>query len=139
VEKEVESLLATTIDPKERIRLLALDLEAVCNNGESKGTQFLGALMERLGPVRASLVSHEGGMKVLDAKMQEGGIHLVLDLEGACLACGASPGTLIAIRDDLEADAQIASVSFSRTAISAMPEIVRAWFEAEGDVQIVDV
>ena len=42
-----------------------------------------------------SLEEHEKG----DATLS-----LVIDLDGACVACGAAPGTLKGIQDDLLAD-----------------------------------
>ena len=73
---------------------------------------IIPALLSRLGPVRAALDGHGGGISLTSKSVQNDGLHLVLDLTGACLSCGAAPGTLQGVKTDLEADEEIAKVSF---------------------------
>ena len=48
-------------------------------------------------------------------EMHSGGsaLSLILDLDGACVSCGAAPGTLKGIQDDLLMDQEVIAVRFT--------------------------
>ena len=62
------------------------------------------SLLARLGQVRAALDGHGGGISVTSFVKEDDGYYFVLDLTGACLSCGAAPGTLQGVKNDLEND-----------------------------------
>ena len=62
---------------------------------------------------------------------------LVLDLSGACLACGAAPGTLEGIKSDLENDGQISRIRFSEKLLQTFDEISREFVEKHSQVEFV--
>jgi Fe-S cluster biogenesis protein NfuA len=69
----------------------------------------------------------------------ESGLRFVLDLTGACLTCGAAPGTLEGVRNDLEADSEIESIQFSTALLDTFDELGREFILAHGNVEFVDV
>ena len=89
-------------NPEEEDRLRNLRLSDILES------DFLvPALLARLGDVRAALDGHGGGVSVDTVERTASGLSFVLDLTGACLSCGAAPGTLQGIKTDLEADSEI--------------------------------
>ena len=70
---------------------------------------------------------------------QNGVLDLVLDLTGACLSCGAAPGTLEGVKHDLEADDEVASVRFSSALLDTFDELGREFILAHGKVEFVDI
>jgi Fe-S cluster biogenesis protein NfuA len=64
-------------------------------------------------------------------------IDFVLDLTGACLSCGAAPGTLDGIKADLEADAEINVVRYSSKLLDTFDELGREFILAHGNVEFV--
>ena len=97
------------------------------------------ALCARLGAVRAALDGHGGGIAVARKEATKTGLRLVLDLTGACLTCGAAPGTLEGVRNDLEADSEIESIQFSTALLDTFDELGREFILAHGNVEFVDV
>ncbi|MAH90651.1 MAG: hypothetical protein CMA11_02670 [Euryarchaeota archaeon] len=95
------------------------------------------ALLSRLGPVRAALDGHGGGISLTSKSVQNDGLHLVLDLTGACLSCGAAPGTLQGVKTDLEADEEIAKVSFCSSLLDTFDDLGREFILAHGKVDFV--
>ena len=95
------------------------------------------ALLSRLGPVRAALDGHGGGISLTSKNVQSDGLHLVLDLTGACLSCGAAPGTLQGVKTDLEADEEIAKVSFCSSLLDTFDDLGREFILAHGKVDFV--
>jgi Fe-S cluster biogenesis protein NfuA len=95
------------------------------------------ALLSRLGPVRAALDGHGGGISLTSKNVQNDGLHLVLDLTGACLSCGAAPGTLQGVKSDLEADEEIAKVSFCSSLLDTFDDLGREFILAHGKVDFV--
>tara|TARA_Y100000768_G_C23979481_1_gene684912 strand:- start:2445 stop:2882 length:438 start_codon:yes stop_codon:yes gene_type:complete len=95
------------------------------------------ALLARLGQVRAALDGHGGGIEVTSSEVKNDGMHLVLDLTGACLSCGAAPGTLQGVKDDLENDDEIAKVSFCSSLLDTFDELGREFILAHGQVDFV--
>ena len=95
------------------------------------------ALLARLGQVRAALDGHGGGISVTSSQNKEDGMHLILDLTGACLSCGAAPGTLQGVKNDLERDDEIAKVSFCSSLLDTFDELGREFILAHGEVDFV--
>ena len=98
-------------------------------------------MLARLGSVRAALDGHGGGIKVdshviLNAE-EEPTFDFVLDLTGACLSCGAAPGTLDGIKADLEADDEISNIRFSSKLLDTFDELGREFILAHGNVEFV--
>ena len=60
--------------------------------------EMVPALLARLGQVRAALDGHGGGISVTSSIKEDDGYYFVLDLTGACLSCGAAPGTLQGVK-----------------------------------------
>jgi len=98
-------------------------------------------LLARLGSVRAALDGHGGGIKVesyeilmIDDKQV---VDFVLDLTGACLSCGAAPGTLDGIKADLESDDEINIIRYSSKLLDTFDELGREFILAHGNVEFV--
>ena len=89
MEAEAARRVAETTDPAEEERLRNLSLFDV-----HESEHFVPALLARLGAVRAALDGHGGGIAVSQTELIDNQLDLVLDLTGACLSCGAAPGTL---------------------------------------------
>ena len=53
--------------------------------------------------------------------------------------CGAAPGTLEGVRNDLEADAEIERIRFSSSLLDTFDELGREFILAHGNVEFVDV
>ena len=60
-----------------------------------------------------------------------------MDLTGACLSCGAAPGTLQGIKADLEKDEEIESVKFSAKLLDTFDDLGREFILAHGNVEFV--
>ena len=60
-----------------------------------------------------------------------------MDLTGACLSCGAAPGTLDGIKADLEADSEISNVRFSSKLLDTFDELGREFILEYGNVEFV--
>ena len=104
------------------------------------GNEFVPALLSRLGDVRAALDGHGGGIDVtsLDWAEDDGTqLDLVLDLTGACLSCGAAPGTLEGVKTDLEGDDEISRIRFSSALLDTFDELGREFILAHGAVEFV--
>jgi Fe-S cluster biogenesis protein NfuA len=126
-------------DPVEIARLEARSLVELV---ESEDSDLIPALMARLGPVRAALDGHGGGLVVTEAEIEEmysGGsaLSLVLDLDGACVSCGAAPGTLKGIQDDLLMDSEVIAVRFSVAMLEWFDELQRDFVLKHGGVVFV--
>ena len=64
-------------------------------------------------------------------------MYIVLDLTGACLSCGAAPGTLEGVKTDLEADDEIAKISFCSSLLDTFDDLGREFILAHGKVDFV--
>mgnify|MGYP001214992898 CR=1 FL=1 len=95
------------------------------------------ALLARLGSVRAALDGHGGGISVTSKEVNENQFSLVLDLTGACLSCGAAPGTLQGVKDDLESDPEISKISFCSSLLDTFDELGREFILSHGMVDFV--
>lgn len=104
------------------------------------GKEFVPALLSRLGDVRAALDGHGGGIAVTSLEWAEDDgaqLDLVLDLTGACLSCGAAPGTLEGVKTDLEGDEEISRIRFSSALLDTFDELGREFILAHGAVEFV--
>ena len=136
IAEEAEKRIAESTNPEEEARLKR---ESVLNLVE--GDDFVPALLARLGPVRAALDGHGGGIAVqsyheefIDGMTQ---LDLVLDLTGACLSCGAAPGTLDGIKADLEGDDEVLRIRYSKNLLDTFDELGREFILAHGNVEFV--
>tara|TARA_B100001939_G_C16820430_1_gene564095 strand:+ start:237 stop:716 length:480 start_codon:yes stop_codon:yes gene_type:complete len=141
MQKEAEKRVLEANDPKELDRLRSLSLIELV---ESNHSDLTPALMARLGPVRAALDGHGGGLILASSeieKMHNGSnaLSLVIDLDGACVSCGAAPGTLKGIQDDLLMDDEVVAVRFSSQMLEWFDELQREFVLLHGGVSFVEV
>ena len=141
MQKEAEKRVLEANDPKELDRLRSLSLIELV---ESNHSDLIPALMARLGPVRAALDGHGGGLILASSeieKMHNGSnaLSLVIDLDGACVSCGAAPGTLKGIQDDLLMDDEVVAVRFSSQMLEWFDELQREFVLLHGGVSFVEV
>ena len=139
ITRESERRVLESNDPLENRRLLSLSLIRLVESGDD---ELVPALMSRLGPVRSALEGHGGGLLVSDSAVEtlnsgKLALSLVLDLDGACVSCGAAPGTLSGIQDDLMADEEIASIKFNSSMLDWFDEIQREFLLKHGGVTFV--
>ena len=114
MKSEANRILEEKLDPSEVSRLSSLSLISLF---ESDDPSLIPALMARLGPVRAALEGHGGGLVLARGKIElrnngTPSLSLVIGLDGACISCGAAPGTLKGIQDDLLSDDAVDSIRF---------------------------
>jgi len=100
--------------------------------------------MARLGPVRAALDGHGGSLVVAsveETNNASGGtaLALVIDLDGACVSCGAAPGTLQGIQDDLLHDVEVISIKFSSSMLDWFDDLQREFVLKHGGVTFVEL
>ena len=141
MQKEAEKRVLEANDPEELDRLRSLSLIELV---ESNHSDLIPALMARLGPVRAALDGHGGGLILASSeieKMHNGSnaLSLVIDLDGACVSCGAAPGTLKGIQDDLLMDDEVVAVRFSSQMLEWFNELQREFVLLHGGVSFVEV
>ena len=134
MQEEANRRIAEQTDAEEEERLRNTRIT------DSVGTEHIvPVLLSRLGSVRAALDGHGGGIAVSMWDKGESGFNFVLDLTGACLSCGAAPGTLQGVRNDLEEDSEIDHIRFSSTLLDTFDELGREFILAHGNVEFVDV
>ena len=134
MEEEAARRVADATNPEEEERLRNLPLRSAVGTDH-----YVPALLSRLGAVRAALDGHGGGIAVSQTVDAEQGLNLVLDLTGACLSCGAAPGTLEGVKNDLEADGEIMRIRFSSALLDTFDELGREFILAHGKVEFVDM
>ena len=133
MEEEAKRRIAEQTDTQEEERLRNTRLEDVVET-----EHIVPVLLSRLGTVRAALDGHGGGIAVAQWERVANGFDFILDLTGACLSCGAAPGTLEGVRNDLEADAEIERIRFSSSLLDTFDELGREFILAHGNVEFVD-
>ena len=136
VRSEANRILEEKLDPSEVSRLNSLSLVSLF---ESDDPSLIPALMARLGPVRAALESHGGGLVIARGKIElrnsgTPSLSLVIGLDGACISCGAAPGTLKGIQDDLLSDDEVDSIRFDSSMLEWFDEIQREFILKFGGV-----
>ena len=129
MEEESLKRIAESTDPERE--------EFLRNSSLFEVDDLVGALLSRLGAVRAALDGHGGGISITSKNKNENCLELVLDLTGACLSCGAAPGTLQGIKSDLEKDEEIKSVKFNSNLLDTFDELGREFILAHGNVDFV--
>lgn len=139
MDKEAAKRINESHDPSEISRLQNLSLIDLWSKNDP---DLIPALMARLGPVRAALDGHGGGLVVKQAIIEDlmngrQAISLVLDLDGACVSCGAAPGTLQGIQDDLLIDPEVISVQFSSEMLDWFDDLQRDFVLKHGGVTFV--
>ena len=134
MEAEAARRVAETTDLAEEERLRNLSLFDV-----HESEHFVPALLARLGAVRAALDGHGGGIAVSQTELIDNQLDLVLDLTGACLSCGAAPGTLEGVKTDLEGDKEITRIRFSSALLDTFDDLGREFILAHGAVEFVDM
>ena len=139
VRSEANRILEEKLDPSEVSRLNSLSLVSLF---ESNDPSLIPALMARLGPVRAALESHGGGLVIARGKIElrnngTSSLSLVIGLDGACISCGAAPGTLKGIQDDLLSDDEVDSIRFDSSMLEWFDEIQREFILKFGGVTFV--
>ena len=140
IEKESQRRTEIIHNPEEISKLLSLSLVKLT---EKNDENLVSALMARLGPVRSALDGHGGSIVVDSAEIittnkGEESLKLVLNLDGACISCGAAPGTLKGIQDDLLIDEEINSVCFSASMLEWFNELQREFVLKHGGVKFID-
>ena len=132
LESEAVKRIAEASDPVRDARLRATALVDLLESDD-----LVPAIIARLGIVRAALEGHGGGVKVEQATADEKGVDLVLNLDGACIACGAAPGTLQGIQADLLATGEVWRVRFSESLLDTFDELGREFVLKHGNVTFV--
>tara|TARA_B100001250_G_C19767234_1_gene775353 strand:- start:1041 stop:1496 length:456 start_codon:yes stop_codon:yes gene_type:complete len=134
ITEEAEKRIAETVDTEHEVQLRSTPLISLLGTDD-----LVPALLSRLGAVRAALDGHGGGIKVDSYKLVNSSqnLDLILDLTGACLSCGAAPGTLEGVKNDLEKDAEINSVRFSTNLLDTFDELGREFILEHGNVEFV--
>jgi len=132
LESEAAKRIAEVADPARDARLRATALKDLLTSED-----LVPAIIARLGIVRAALEGHGGGVKVEQATADEEGVDLILNLDGACIACGSAPGTLQGIQDDLLATGEISQVRFSESLLDTFDELGREFVLKHGNVTFV--
>lgn len=136
---EAERRITENHDENELRRLRNLSLISLI---EENNSDVIPALMARLGPVRAALEGHGGGIILSSWEFDgENGdeklLSLVIDLDGACVSCGAAPGTLKGIQDDLLMDEEVGRVRFSSSMLEWFDEIQKEFVLKFGEVTFI--
>ena len=139
IKEEAMRRISESQDPEELERLSKLSLVKLFELNDS---DLIPALMSRLGVVRAALDGHGGGLLVSSAEIERNNIgdrvlSLIIDLDGACVSCGAAPGTLKGIQDDLLMDKEVVSVRFAASLLEWFDEIQKEFVLKFGGVVFV--
>ncbi len=137
---EAKNRMAEVLDPAEEERLAGLSLLELVKQASD---DLVGAILARLGDVRAALSGHGGGIVVDSAEVvaKSNGseaVSLQLNLDGACIACGAAPGTLQGIQNDLLMDSEVATIFFSTSLLDTFDELGREFVLKHGNVTFVE-
>ena len=139
IQKEAERRISEKNAPIENSRLLSLSLLELFETGDKS---LVPALMARLGPVRAALEGHGGALVVSSGEIEvrnngDRALSLVIDLDGACVSCGAAPGTLKGIQDDLLHDNEVCTIRFDSSMLDWFEDIQRDFVLNFGGVTFV--
>ena len=130
--EEAAKRIAESADPALDERLRATPLKELIDSDE-----LVAAIIARLGMVRAALEGHGGAIKVEHISEEELGVDLILNLDGACIACGAAPGTLQGIQADLLATGEVWRIRFSESLLDTFDELGREFVLKFGNVTFV--
>lgn len=131
-DEEAAKRIAESADPALDERLRATPLKNLIDSDE-----LVAAIIARLGMVRAALEGHGGAIKVEHISEEELGVDLILNLDGACIACGAAPGTLQGIQADLLATGEVWRIRYSESLLDTFDELGREFVLKFGNVTFV--
>ena len=136
---ESDVRLTEVINLEDDEHFSALSLVNLVKEGDT--SDLVAALMVRLGEVRVALIGHGGTLLVDQIRVVtvEGveSVSLQLNLDGTCIACGAAPGTLQGIQDDLLEDEEVSAVRFSASMLENYDELTREFLQLHGNVTFV--
>tara|TARA_B100000609_G_C17202907_1_gene429204 strand:+ start:1239 stop:1688 length:450 start_codon:yes stop_codon:yes gene_type:complete len=132
LEEEAAKRIAESADTELDNRLRSIPLKELIDSDE-----LVPAIIARLGAVRAALEGHGGAIKVEHISEEELGLDLILNLDGACIACGAAPGTLQGIQADLLATGEVWRIRFSESLLDTFDELGREFVLKFGNVTFV--
>jgi Fe-S cluster biogenesis protein NfuA len=137
IQEEASKRIAESTDPVKESRLRNTSLLTLIDDVE-----LVPAILSRLGEVRAALDGHGGGISVSSIEVltndeNKQTIDLVLDLTGACISCGAAPGTLDGIKNDLEGDEEVSRIRFSANLLETFDELGKEFILTHGSVTFV--
>ena len=132
LEEEAAKRIAESAGSELDERLRSTPLKELMDSDE-----LVAAIIARLGMVRAALEGHGGGIKVEHISEEELGLDLILNLDGACIACGAAPGTLQGIQADLLATGEVWRIRFSESLLDTFDELGREFVLKFGNVTFV--
>jgi Fe-S cluster biogenesis protein NfuA len=134
ISDEAESRLNSMIPMKERIRLRSISLQKLVLKDQNH-PDIIPALLERLGPVRAALDDHGGGIVIKKIDLENnGGLSFILTLNGACIACGAAPSTLVGIKYDLENDSEINAIYFEDKLLESFDDLSKEFLKSQTNI-----
>ncbi len=139
IESEAVDRISENLDHDEEERLKSLSLIELSADFNNENSEFVRALYARLGAVRSALVGHGGGIITLDVENPKDidGLALTLTLDGACIACGAAPGTLIGIQKDLESDKEISKIKYSSELLDSFGELGKEFLLSQTNLEFV--
>ena len=132
LEEEAAKRIAESAASELDERLRSIPLKELMDSEE-----LVAGIIARLGMVRAALEGHGGGIKVEHISEEELGLDLILNLDGACIACGAAPGTLQGIQADLLATGEVWRIRFSESLLDTFDELGREFVLKFGNVTFV--
>ncbi len=132
LEEEAAKRIAESADSELDERLRSTPLKELIDSDD-----LVPAIIARLGMVRAALEGHGGAIKVEHISEEELGLDVILNLDGACIACGAAPGTLQGIQADLLATGEVWRIRFSESLLDTFDELGREFVLKFGNVTFV--
>jgi len=132
LEEEAAKRIAESADTELDDRLRSIPLKELIDSDE-----LVPAIIARLGAVRAALEGHGGAIKVEHISEEDLGLDLVLNLDGACIACGAAPGTLQGIQADMLDTGEVWRIRFSESLLDTFDELGREFVLKFGNVTFV--
>lgn len=132
LEEEAAKRIAESADSELDERLRSTPLKELIDSDD-----LIPAIIARLGMVRAALEGHGGAIKVEHISEEELGLDVILNLDGACIACGAAPGTLQGIQADLLATGEVWRIRFSESLLDTFDELGREFVLKFGNVTFV--
>ena len=137
MEKEAIMRLEQSLDPIIEEKLRKQSLIELYKKQDKETLEK--ALLSRLGIVRAALIEHEGGMIVSSAEInkKKESLNLILNLKGGCIACGAAPGTLVSITNNLEKDPEIGKIFFNDEIRLAQKPLIQSFLDSETQISFV--
>ena len=134
ISDEAETRLNSMIPMKERIRLRSISLQKLILKDQNH-PDLIPALLERLGPVRAALDGHGGGIVIKKTENEKDGrLNFILTLNGACIACGAAPSTLVGIKYDLENDSEINAIYFEDKLLETFDDLSKEFLKSQTNI-----